>query len=248
MSIRARVGRKPRRGVPPIRLTDSGLPPLPCAGRHSFSPSIYLESAGLTCWCGISNRSGRLVKCTRANRPFHIDAWVVLPDHMHCVITLPPGDDDFSNRIKAMKSRFVHYGRRTGTNGEGNVASGDDVSGAYYSGQGRSCAPYALHALQPGKHGYVSVVAHWPHSTFHRWVKAGAYPRDGVARVRWMLLAASVADNVVTCHSAEHPCVASALRGLESHRALQARRCVRLAEARWERLAKATPMHTTTRE
>ena len=28
------------------------------------------------------------------------------------------------------------------------------------------------------KHGYVSVVAHCPHSTFHRCVKAGAYPRD----------------------------------------------------------------------
>ena len=47
------------------------------------------------------------VKCTRADRPFHIDAWVVLPDHMHCVITLPPGDDDFANRIEAMKIRFV---------------------------------------------------------------------------------------------------------------------------------------------
>ena len=31
----------------------------------------------------------------------------------------------------------------------------------------------------------------------------------------WMLLPASVADNVVTCHSAEHPCGASALRGLD---------------------------------
>ncbi len=39
------------------------------------------------------------VKRTRAERPFHIDAWAVLPDHMHCVMTLPPGDDDFSNRI-----------------------------------------------------------------------------------------------------------------------------------------------------
>ena len=47
------------------------------------------------------------VKYTRADRPFHIAAWVVLPDHMHCVITLPPGDGDFSNRIKAMKIRFV---------------------------------------------------------------------------------------------------------------------------------------------
>ncbi len=49
------------------------------------------------------------VKCTRADRPFHIDVWVVLPGHMHCVITLPPGDDDFSNRIKTMK--FVLYRR-----------------------------------------------------------------------------------------------------------------------------------------
>ncbi len=45
------------------------------------------------------------VKCTRADRPFHIDAWVVLPDHMHCVTTLPPGDNVFSNCINAMKIR-----------------------------------------------------------------------------------------------------------------------------------------------
>ena len=47
------------------------------------------------------------VRRTRDERPFHIDAWVVLPDHMHCVITLPPGDVDYSNRIKAIKIRFV---------------------------------------------------------------------------------------------------------------------------------------------
>lgn len=40
-------------------------------------------------------------------RPFHIDAWVVLPDHLHCVWTLPAGDDDFPNRWKAIKIRFV---------------------------------------------------------------------------------------------------------------------------------------------
>jgi putative transposase len=47
------------------------------------------------------------VRLTKRERPFHIDAWVVLPDHMHCVWTLPPGDDDFSNRWKAIKIRFV---------------------------------------------------------------------------------------------------------------------------------------------
>lgn len=48
------------------------------------------------------------VRATRRERPFHIDAWVVLPDHMHCVWTLPPGDDDFSNRWKAIKTGRVH--------------------------------------------------------------------------------------------------------------------------------------------
>jgi putative transposase len=34
----------------------------------------------------------------RRAHPFTVDAWVVLPDHLHCVWTLPPGDDDFSTR------------------------------------------------------------------------------------------------------------------------------------------------------
>jgi len=44
------------------------------------------------------------VRRTRRQRRFRIDVWVVLPDHMHCVITLPQGDDDFSNRFKASRS------------------------------------------------------------------------------------------------------------------------------------------------
>jgi putative transposase len=31
------------------------------------------------------------VRRVRARTPFHIDAWVVLPEHMHCVWTLPEG-------------------------------------------------------------------------------------------------------------------------------------------------------------
>ncbi|MGH7093189.1 MAG: REP-associated tyrosine transposase [Stellaceae bacterium] len=35
------------------------------------------------------------VRQTRSRRPFHIDARVVLPDHMHCLWTLHEGDSDF---------------------------------------------------------------------------------------------------------------------------------------------------------
>jgi putative transposase len=47
------------------------------------------------------------VRATRAERPFTIDAWVVLPDHLHCVWTLPEGDADFSTRMGAIKARFT---------------------------------------------------------------------------------------------------------------------------------------------
>lgn len=38
------------------------------------------------------------VRQVKAKRPFHIDAWVVLPDHLYCIWTLPPGDTDYSGR------------------------------------------------------------------------------------------------------------------------------------------------------
>ncbi len=34
----------------------------------------------------------------RHRYPFTINAIVILPDHLHCVWTLPPGDADFSTR------------------------------------------------------------------------------------------------------------------------------------------------------
>lgn len=47
------------------------------------------------------------VRVTKAERPFRIDAWVVLPDHMHAVWTLPDGDADYSMRMAAIKARFT---------------------------------------------------------------------------------------------------------------------------------------------
>src|SRR5712692_4896696 len=40
---------------------------------------------------------------TRRSLPFHIDAWVLLPDHLHCVWTLPDGEDNYSLRWSLIK-------------------------------------------------------------------------------------------------------------------------------------------------
>lgn len=53
------------------------------------------------------------VAVTGAKRPFAIDAWVVLPDHMHCVWTLPEGDRIFRQGWRRSKhsSRGTFVGR-----------------------------------------------------------------------------------------------------------------------------------------
>lgn len=124
------------------------------------------------------------VRRTRRERPFRIDAWVVLPEHTHCVITLPEGDDDFSNRIKAIKIRFVRAIPTTERRSGVRVARGERGiwQRRFWEHVIRSEADYARHVdyvhFSPVKHGYVGLAREWPYSTFHRLVKAGVYPAD----------------------------------------------------------------------
>jgi len=46
-----------------------------------------------------------IVRRVRQRHPFRIDAWVVLPEHLHCVWTLPPSDSDFSSRWRPITLR-----------------------------------------------------------------------------------------------------------------------------------------------
>ena len=43
---------------------------------------------------------------TKRCLPFRIDALVILPDHLHAVLTLPPGDANYPQRLRHIKSRF----------------------------------------------------------------------------------------------------------------------------------------------
>lgn len=46
------------------------------------------------------------VRVARTLRPFAIDAWVTLPDHIHAVWTLPDGDSDYATRWASIKATF----------------------------------------------------------------------------------------------------------------------------------------------
>jgi putative transposase len=47
------------------------------------------------------------VRRLRARAPFRVDAWVILPDHMHCLWRLPQRDADFPGRWRAIKIAFA---------------------------------------------------------------------------------------------------------------------------------------------
>src|SRR3989344_676842 len=38
--------------------------------------------------------------------PFTVEAWVLLPEHLHCIWSLPEGDDNFSKRWGMIKAGF----------------------------------------------------------------------------------------------------------------------------------------------
>ena len=117
------------------------------------------------------------------DKPFQIDAWVVLPEHLHAVLTLPPGDDDYSGRWKLIKGRFSHALAKAGIPIEKNLRGEYNLwQGRFWEHTIRDENDFARYVdyihYNPVKHGLVNRVEDWPYSTFHRYVKAGMYPAD----------------------------------------------------------------------
>jgi putative transposase len=124
------------------------------------------------------------VRKVRVRHPFHIDAWVVLPEHLHAVLTLPPGDTDFGLRWRLIKSGFSRALPKTEYRSGVRRKAGERGiwQRHYWEHLIRDDADYQRHVdyvhVNPLKHGYVRRVRDWPHSTFHRYVAGGIYPAD----------------------------------------------------------------------
>ena len=129
-------------------------------------------------------------RLAHAARSFTMLAWVILPDHLHCVWRLPEGDDNNATRWRHIESHFsctIPTGERLSArrqtraerriwqrrHGERVVRDEDHL---------RRCIDY-VH-LNPQKHGYVEAIVDWPHSSFHRYVKAGLLPADWAGEIR----------------------------------------------------------------
>jgi putative transposase len=121
-----------------------------------------------------------------SNSPFIIDAWVLLPDHLHCIWTLPPDDTDFSLRWNRIKSTFSNRAKplfhveQWLNDSQRNHRESTIWQRRFWEHQIRNEEEYRIYMeyihYNPVKHGWVPQVVDWPFSTFHRSVRAGVYP------------------------------------------------------------------------
>ena len=119
------------------------------------------------------------VRTVRAAHPFEIVAWVTLPEHVHAVWTLPPGDSDYSvrwNQIKGGFSRRIPRGERI-TAARASKRERGIWQRRFWEHLIRDEEDLARHVdyvhFNPVKHGLVSRAADWPYSSFHVFVRRG---------------------------------------------------------------------------
>ena len=125
-------------------------------------------------------------RAVRSTRPFEVDAMVVLPDHLHCIWTLPPGDADFATRWRLIKTWFTKHcdpGLRSEPN-RARTAKREQAlwQHRYWEHALRDEADFTRHVeyvhFNPVKHGLVASAMEWPYSSFRRYVEAEVYPPD----------------------------------------------------------------------
>jgi putative transposase len=121
-------------------------------------------------------------------RPFQTDAWVILPDHMHVVWTLPEGDSDYSTRWAIVKKELTKHLRSLVDTDSASTSSrvrrrdGAVWQRRFWEHQIRDEADYRTHLdyihFNPVKHGLAANPRDWRYSSFRKWVALGAYEEN----------------------------------------------------------------------
>ncbi|QWF72051.1 transposase [Methylomonas paludis] len=120
---------------------------------------------------------------TQTQKPFRIDAIVVLPEHLHCIWTLPDQDSDYPARWQLIKSVFSHELEKSGV----PVIRRNDGSyliwqRRYWEHTIRNDSDMQRHIdyihFNPVKHGLVKQAEDWPYSSLHRYIRMGWLPEN----------------------------------------------------------------------
>jgi len=106
---------------------------------------------------------------------------------MRSIWTLPPGDDQYSNRWRAIKKAFSKAIPKTEYRSQIRIKRHErgGWQRRFWEHTIIDEEDYAAHMdyvhYNPVKHGWAQTVAEWPFSSFHRLVKKGVYPQNWAA-------------------------------------------------------------------
>jgi putative transposase len=131
---------------------------------------------------------GKAMRDQQQERPFAVNAIVLLPDHLHVIWSLPHGDSNYPLRWSAINGQFTRDWLAAG-----------GVEQPLFPGQAREgrrgvwqprfmehtirdeedfCAHVDYIHYNPVKHGLSRCPKDWPWSSFARYVASGDYPLD----------------------------------------------------------------------
>jgi putative transposase len=125
------------------------------------------------------------VRKVKSKYPFKIIAWVVLPEHLHCIWQLPDNDNDYNIRWRLIKTYFSKSLLNILLS-DVNLSSSRTQKHEkaiwqrrYWEHLIRDENDLQQHIdyihINPLKHGYVKAVFDWPYSTFHHYVAQNIY-------------------------------------------------------------------------
>jgi putative transposase len=169
------------------------------SGRTYFFTLVAFRRRTILCDDAIRSSLRSAFDRTRLRRPFSIDAIVLMPDHLHCIWTLPDGDTDISTRWAQIK-HHVSFSCRDQYDDilptESRRRRGESAiwQRRFWEHQIRDDDDMTRHVdyihYNPVRHGHVTSAAQWPYSSFGRFVKNGIYPPDwgGTEAARTMML------------------------------------------------------------
>lgn len=121
--------------------------------------------------------------------PFETVAVCILPEHLHAIWILPPGDADYSLRWNLIKAGFSRGLPLSGSRSPSKIKHREKGlwQRRFWEHQIRNEKDLQQHVdyvhFNPVKHGLVNRVQDWQYSSFHQWVKRGVLDADWAGEV-----------------------------------------------------------------
>jgi len=156
-------------------------------GASYFFTLVSYRRQNILCDQAIRKALHSAVVEAQGRYPFGIDAWILMPDHLHCIWTLPDKDANYSRRWSFIKRKVSlkcqEYKNESWINRSKTKHRESTIwQRRFWEHKIRDQKDFENHMdyihYNPVKHGLCESPLLWPYSTLHKLVKSGHYPID----------------------------------------------------------------------